>query len=315
LPVGPSEVARYLTPESRFELVVDVPVDTGAVNRSVYLEFDRFWRAPGVVRLQVEDQRPIAPDDRWEFRESGGWDRDRSADPLRRVVRLAPRTPLPLGCAGHLVVPASFDDRGRTESQRWQLATYGPFRLQGARCSWGGIVCPTGPVTLHFTTPVRGADVLRAVTLRPAVAFSVADTTDVRSEWVLQAELRPRTGYAVVVRPALTDMFGQRLGGNPVATVTTTGYAPAIDYPSGRALVERRGARTLGLTFVNVDTLEVLVAPIPDSLEPGFLSRSEWRCCRPRSAAESRCGESGTVCECTVCRSTRPVDRRARAPP
>jgi hypothetical protein len=184
-------VARHLTPETRLELVVDVLVDTAAVNRSVHLEFDRFCRAPGVVRLRVEDQRAIAADDRWEFREAGGWDRDRSADPLRRVVRLAPRAPLPLGCAVHLVVPASFDERGRAESQRWQLATYGPFRLQAARCSWGGAVCPTGPITLHFTTPVRGADVLRAVALRPAVAFSVADSADVRSEWMLCWQLQP----------------------------------------------------------------------------------------------------------------------------
>jgi uncharacterized protein YfaS (alpha-2-macroglobulin family) len=192
------------------------------------------------------------------------------------VLRLAPRAPLPLGCHGHLVLPTSFDQRGRAEPQRWPLATYGPFRLAAARCSWGGAVCPTGPITLHFTTPVRGADVLRGVTLRPAVAFSLADTADVRDEWVLQAELKPRTGYAVVADRSLSDVFGQRLGGNPVATMATTGYAPAIDYPSGRALVERRGARTFGLSFVNVDTLEVLVAPIPDSLEAAFLSRSEW---------------------------------------
>ena len=275
-PVGPGQIGRHLASDTRFDLVVDAPVDSAVVAKAVYLEFDRLCRAPGVVRLRVEGERAITTDDRWEFREAGGWDRDRSADPLRRVVRLVPRAPLPLGCSGHLVVPASFDQRGRTESQRWQLATYGPFRLAAARCGWGGAMCPTGPVVLHFTTPVRGADVVRSVTLRPAAAFSLADTTEVRDEWVLEAELKPRTGYAVVIERSVTDVFGQRLGGNPVATMATTGYAPAIDYPSGRALVERRGARTFGVTFVNVDTLEVLVAPIPDSLEAAFLSRSEW---------------------------------------
>lgn len=275
-PVGPSTVGRHLTPDTRFELVVDAPVDSATVARSVYVELDRLCRAPGVVRVGLEDQRPVATDDRWEFREAGGWDRDRSVDPLRRVLRLAPRAPLPLGCSGHLVVPASFDERGRAEPQRWELATYGAFRLRAARCSWGGVWCPTGPVTLLFSTPVRGGDVLRNVSLRPAVPFSIPDTADVRAEWVLQAELKPRTGYAVVASRSLTDVFGQRLSGNPVVTMTTTGHAPAIDYPSGRALVERNGARTFGLTFVNVDTLEVLVAPIPDTLEAAFLSRSEW---------------------------------------
>jgi uncharacterized protein YfaS (alpha-2-macroglobulin family) len=275
-PVGPSERGRYLTPDSRFDLVVDAPVDSAVVNRSVHVEFNRLCSAPGAVRLRLEDQRPITPEDRWDFREAGGWDRDRAADPLRRVIRLAPRTPLPRGCSGHLVVPASFDDRGRADPRRWELSTYGPLRVTAARCSWGGTVCPTGPAMVRFSTPVRGGEVLRGVRLRPEVKFSIADTADIRADWVLEAELRPRTGYAVVVDRALTDAFGQRLSGNPVATMTTTGYAPAVDYPSGRTLVERRGGRTFGVTYVNVDTLEVLVAPIPDSLEAAFLARNEW---------------------------------------
>ncbi|MBA3317904.1 MAG: hypothetical protein H0T50_07400, partial [Gemmatimonadales bacterium] len=275
-PVGPSERGHYLAPDSRFDLVVDAPVDSSVVNNSVYLTFDRLCRGPGIVRLRVEAQRPITPDDRWDFREAGGWDRDRAADPLRRVVRFVPRVPLPRGCQGHLVAPASFDDRGRAEPRRWELATYGAFRLVSARCSWGGSVCPTGPLTVRFSTPVRGADVLREVSIRPAARFSIADTADVRAGWVLETELRPRTGYAVVAARTLTDGFGQKLTGNPVVTMNTTGFAPTIDYPSGRTLVERRGAGTFGITYVNVDTLEVLVAPIPDSLEASFLARSEW---------------------------------------
>ena len=275
-PVGPSTSGQHLTPDSRFELVVDAPVDSAVVNRSVYLEFDRTCRAPGVVRLRLEAERAIADDDRWDFREAGGWDRDRASDRLRRVLRLAPRTPLPRGCRGHLVVPASFDERGRAQPQRWALSTYGDFRVVRARCGWGGTTCPTGPLVVHFSTPVRGAEVLRSLSIRPAAALSLADSADVRDEWVLQTELKPRTGYAIVADRSLTDAFGQRLSGNPVVTMGTTGYAPAIDYPSGRTLVERRGSHTFGVTYVNVDTLEVLVAPIPDSLEATFLARSEW---------------------------------------
>ncbi|HET7423626.1 MAG TPA: alpha-2-macroglobulin family protein [Gemmatimonadales bacterium] len=275
-PITQGGGAPFLTPDTRFELVVDAPLDTAQANASVYLEFNRFCRQGGVIRLRVEDQRPVREDDRWDFREAGGWDRDRAADPLRRVVRLAPRTPLPLACSGELVVPSAFDDAGRASPQRWPLSTYGPLRVVKAACGWEGRYCPTGPVTLRFSTPVRGADVIRRVQLRPSAAFTVSDTADSRPEWVLETELRPRTGYAVVVDPALTDAFGQRLRDNPVATLSTTGYAPSIDYPSGRAVVERVGGRTFGLSFVNVDTLEVLTAPVPDSLEPAFLARSEW---------------------------------------
>ncbi|HKU62736.1 MAG TPA: alpha-2-macroglobulin family protein [Gemmatimonadales bacterium] len=275
-PIDQNGGPPFLQPDARFDLVVDAPLDTAEAGAAVYLEFNRFCRQPGVIRLRVESQRPVREDDPWVFREAGGWDRDRTADPLRRVVRFAPRTPLPLACSGELIVPSAFDEPGREAPQRWPLSTYGPLRLVKASCGWQGRYCPTGPVTLRFSTPVRGADVQRRVQLRPAATFAVSDTADTRSEWVLETELRPRTGYAVVVDPALTDVFGQRLRDNPVATLATTGYAPSIDYPSGRAVVERVGGRTFGLSFVNVDTLEVVTAPVPDSLEPAFLARSEW---------------------------------------
>ncbi len=277
-PIGPNGGTPYLAPDARFDLVVDAPVDPAAVEAAVYLMFNRLCGRPGAVRLAVEGQRAITADDRWDFREAGGWDRDRSADPLRRVVRLAPRTPLPHGCGGELVVPTAFDQRSWAQPLRWGLATYGDFRLARAGCGWEGIAfCPTGPLVLRFSTPVRGADVQRHIALRPAVPFELGDTSDVRADWVLDATLRPHTAYAVVADAALRDGFGQALTGNPVATITTTGYAPAINYAPGRAVVERKGAGTFALTFVNVDTLEVVTAPVPDSLEAAFLARSEWR--------------------------------------
>jgi hypothetical protein len=117
-PIGPNGGTPYLAPDARFDLVVDAPVDPAAVEAGAYVEFNRLCSRPGVVRLAVEGQRAITADDRWDFREAGGWDRDRSADALRRVVRLAPRTPLPHGCAGDLVLPAAFDQRGGTEPLR-----------------------------------------------------------------------------------------------------------------------------------------------------------------------------------------------------
>ena len=275
-PVGPNGGSRYLPPDARFDLVVDAPTDSAAVSRAAYLEFDKLCRAPGIVRLYVESQRAVTTDDRWDFREAGGWDRDRAADPLRRVVRLAPRTPLPHGCGGELVVPSAFDERSVAAPRRWALATYGDFRLARAECGWNREACPTGPLVLTFSTPVRGADLLRHLTLRPAVPFELRDTADLRDQWVLDVRLAPRAAYAVVLDRGLTDGFGQPLGGNPVSVARTTGYAPAINYASGRAVVERKGQGTFALSFVNVDTLEVITAPVPDSLEPTFLARSEW---------------------------------------
>ncbi len=275
-PVGPSDRARFVTPDSRFDLVLDAAADPAAVSAAAYVEFDRVCSVPGVIRFKVEAQRAINEKDRWDFREAGGWDRDRSADRLRRVVTLAPRKPLPKGCTGHLVVPSAFDERGRADLLRWEFSTYGAFRMVRSTCGWDRQYCPNGPVVLHFSTPVRGGEVQRKITLRPAAAFTVGDTSDSRAEWVLEAPLRPHTGYALVADPSLTDVFGQRLDGNPVVTLGTTGFAPAVNYASGRSVVERKGAHTFGLTFVNVDTLEVRIARVPDTLEAAFLARSEW---------------------------------------
>src|SRR4051794_6380769 len=88
-PISRGGGTPFLPPDARFELVVDAPLDTAEANASVYLEFNRFCRQAGVVRLRIEDQRPVREDDRWDFREAGGWDRDRTADPQRRVVRFA----------------------------------------------------------------------------------------------------------------------------------------------------------------------------------------------------------------------------------
>src|SRR4029077_6956713 len=106
--------------------------------------------------------------------------------------------------------------------------------------------------------------------------FTVRDTAETSDQWALEGRLEPRTWYALVADTGLRDVFGRPLAGNPVATARSTRQAPAVNYASGRALVEGRGPRTFGVSYVNVDTLELVVAPIPDSLEPKFLARSEW---------------------------------------
>ncbi len=277
VPVGPDRHARFLTPAPAFELVLDAAVDPALLARTIYLEIDKRCPSPGVVRLRVDSQRGVIERDRWEFRDAGGWDRDRSADSLRRVVRLVPERELPRGCDGHMVAPASLDDRGRSSLQRWPFSTYGPFRMATASCGWSRSSCPTRPLVVRFTTPVRGAEVQRRLRVTPTVPFTVADTAEERDQWALEAELAPRTWYGVVADSAMRDVFGQPLTGNPVATARTSGYAPAVNYAWGRAVVERKGPRTLAVTHVNVDTLEVLAAPVPDSIERELMSRSEWQ--------------------------------------
>ena len=275
LPVSEGEHPRYLTPESTFEVVFSTPLAPQPQGQLGYVQLASTCRQPGAIPLRVRGQRPIDDQAPWQFQEAGGWDRDHGADSLRRIVELVPVRPLPLDCSGELVLPTSIDPENTRPFVRWGFQTYAPFRLVGASCG-GGDVCPAGGIRLEFSTPVKGADVEREVSILPKVAFSVSDTSETSETWYLEATLTPHTAYAVNVAPTLTDIFGQRLGGNPAAGFRTTGYAPLVEHEYGRMTVERAPFRTLAVKYVNVDTLAVTIAPVPARLIPAMLQYNRW---------------------------------------
>ena len=275
LPAGPEQTARFLPANARFQLVLSGSADPAALARLVYLEMNRSCATPGVIALKPGAEGPIPDDAPWQFKEAGGWERDRTADVLRRVVSLTPERPLPYGCLGDLVVPEAIDLEQPGKLTRFGIESYGKFELTGAECRWQRF-CPNGPIALTFSTPIKGADLLKHLTILPTVDFSITDTADVNDHWVVSAQLKPRTGYLVRVDSTLQDTFGQTITGYPVKTAVTTGYRPDVSYEQGKSMVERVGRRTFGISYVNVDTLEVLTIPVPDSLEGRFLSRSEY---------------------------------------
>ena len=274
---SPPSVVRQLTPEQHFRLAYSTAVDLDAVSASAFIEMNRSCGGESIVRLTALSQRRITKDDGERLRAAGGWDRDESQDSLRRVVELVPRTRLPRACSGELVVPSEVSTRPDAEPIRLPFETYGDFRIASATCADGQTYCPTGPVRVTFTTPVRGAEVQRRLTLYPAVKFVVRDTLAEETTWTLEGTLKLRTTYAVVADTAMRDAFGQPLRGNPATGITTSGYQPAVIYAYGRQTVERVGFRTLAVQHVNVDTLVTTIAPVPIEKEPnalGFVSRN-----------------------------------------
>ncbi|MEP6691400.1 MAG: alpha-2-macroglobulin family protein [Gemmatimonadaceae bacterium] len=269
-PVTPQDMARYVTPNPTLEVVYSSGVDAAKLADASKIVFGSTCAGAREIRLTAGAQRRVTAKDPYTYR-SGA---QRGSDTVRRAIKLVPAQPLPLDCLGELVLPAELAE-GRTGSVRWPFRTYGLFRLDTARCEEGPY-CPTGSVRLIFSTPVKGAEVLRHVTLLPGVAFTVRDSARESIAWELEAPLKPRMRYAVVVDSAMRDVFGQRLQGNPAASVATTGYAPSIEYPYGRLLVERNGFGTLAVQHINVDTLVASIVPIPARLEARFLARSPW---------------------------------------
>jgi uncharacterized protein YfaS (alpha-2-macroglobulin family) len=273
----PPSVVRQLTPDQHFRLAYSSSIDLAALSASAFIELNKSCSGESIVRLTAVSQRRITKDDNERLRFAGGYDRDESADSLRRVVELVPRAKLPRACSGDLVVPSEVSDKPDAEPIRLPFETYGDFRIAGATCADGQTYCPTGPVRVTFSTPVRGAEVQRRLTLFPAVKFVVRDTLAEETTWTLEGTLKLRTTYAVVADTAMRDAFGQPLRGNPAAGITTSGYQPAIIYAYGRQTVERVGFRTLAVQHVNVDTLVTTIAPVPIDTEPAALGFAPQR--------------------------------------
>lgn len=272
-PVDSANRADDIRLDRPFRVVYSAAVDTAMLSRAATLEFASCSGSARVIRLRVTQRRLTRSESPLDY--AGGWRRNPSVDSLRRLVVLTPESVLPHDCAGELVLPVEADPQASRGYVRWPFRTYADFRLLGLDCN-GATYCPTGPLVAHFSTPVKGAEVLRHVHLNPGLRFTVDDTASVSKTWSLDTVFARRTAYTVTVDPELRDDFGQGLTGPPASTYRTTSFAPGIEYPYGNLLVERAGFRTLSVHHVNVDTLVVSIAPVPDSLEARVLERFGW---------------------------------------
>src|SRR6266536_3531115 len=264
--VSPYQGSQYLTPLTRFKLLLAGPADLPLLESMLRIDASSCGR--GEIRVKVQRQRRIVDaDERWR------WYRGFPPDTVRdrhRVVELAPVAPLPLGCALKLRTPVRVDSLAA--ARVFQFSTYGRLVVNRAWCAARNEPCPVGPVSLEFSTPVKGAELVRRVRLVPAVPFTVGDTGASRPSWTLDLRLQPRRRYLVVVDSGVTDAFGQRLAEPFSTTIATTPYTPTVRYQYGRMLVERDGPRTLAVQHVNVDSLDVTIAFLPESLEARALT-------------------------------------------
>jgi len=188
MPVNQWNDPRYLTPDTRFSLLVSGPADLALLAPLVSVDARTCVPGKTIALRPVRQRRITTRDERWRY--YGEWSPDSSRD-LRRVVELVPAEPLPANCAATLGVPERVDSVTTTRS--WNFHTYGPLAVDSVVCSYSTRRCPIGPARVYFSTPVRGAEVLRSVHLAPGTGFSVSDTGAEYSAWSLDAQLTPRT--------------------------------------------------------------------------------------------------------------------------
>jgi len=215
----------------------------------------------------IRVQRGIAKtgDDNLQY--AGGWDRDTTGDRFRRLVELKPASRLPEDCAGTLVLP-SLDPTDRPEI-RYPIATARRFALERFACA--NEDCAAGRLLhLWFTAPVHRDSVARHIRLEPAVPFTIGESGDPNTFWALRLDIRPRTTYRVTVDSSLTDVFDRRLGTPATRSLATGDRTPALGHQLGFFTVSR-ARPTLRITHVNVDSAQLVIVPIPDSLRTTIL--------------------------------------------
>lgn len=281
-PVSEYNGARFLGPRPVLNLLLSSPVDPRVLTELISITMSKTC---GGTRIPVElvRMRRVRESDQ-QLRYYGiRYDLvDDTARDLRRVAEIRPVSNLPRGCAGTLNVPLRLQPGDSVGA--WGFSTYGALSVISARCGYEEKrPCPTGPVVVTFSTPVRGAEVLRHVRMAPALKFEINDTSEVSDVWTLDVKLTPRQSWAVVVDSMLTDIFGQRLGKTAVKAFATTSFTPRVVYDFGKMLVERNGMRTIAAQVVNVDTLIVTTIAVPESAEASFLSQT-WRWNEPFEA-------------------------------
>ena len=207
-PIGGYEAARFIVPRPIIKLLLSAPGDPRMIAQSSYIVMSPQCGGARIALDLVRMRRVTDQDDRSiRYAGSYGPPGDTLRD-MRRVVELRPRTPLPRACAGTLHVPAEAQPDARSRVN-WRFETYGPLRLVNVGCAVTPS-CPTGPIRVTFSTPVKGAELVRHARIAPALPFTVHDTSAVSHEWNLEATLKPQQNYAVVVDSLMREWIARK---------------------------------------------------------------------------------------------------------
>ena len=263
--------AVTLDPNAALRLVYSAPVDSGAFVRFARIEITE---GQGCVRRSIpyviRVQRPIVETDDGDLRYAGGWPRDTLGDRFRRLVELRPTSRPPEDCAGAIVLP-SLDPTDRAEI-RYPIRTAPRFALESVIC--GNEDCAAGQLLhLAFSAPVQRDSLTRHLRLDPPVPFTIVQTSEATARLSLRLVIRPRRTYRVSVDSSLRDVFGRRVEGSLSHSLTTGDRVPTLGHQLGFFSVSR-ARPVLRITHVNVDSAELAIVPIPDSLRLAILNGS-----------------------------------------
>lgn len=125
---------------------------------------------------------------------------------------------------------------------------------------------PEEPLRFKFSNPVVCADLMGKISITPRVKGLERYRESTWSDLLLRisVELLPDTFYAVKISKDLRDRFGNVLGTDHEVAVHTISYHPYLNMPTGTGIVESYGQLKYPVTMVNLDSLRLQLALVPE---------------------------------------------------
>jgi uncharacterized protein YfaS (alpha-2-macroglobulin family) len=156
-------------------------------------------------------------------------------------------------------LPGTEGNLGTLSPSKFSFSTYGTF-------SFIEVVTPEGhdpydSVMFRFSNPVSARELSAHVRFSPDARIEDADYEYTDDSLYLGCGLRPDTRYEITISGGLKDIFGNSLGRDVKAHLTTSGYPPFVMMKSGMGVLESYLDPVFPVGFQNVDQARILMAP------------------------------------------------------
>jgi uncharacterized protein YfaS (alpha-2-macroglobulin family) len=175
--------------------------------------------------------------------------------------------------------PSAEGPRRTTKTQSWTVRTFGPLKLIGQQCGWGGECRPGTPFRAQFSNAID-AEAFRPEMLRVEPALP-AMAVDVLGSWLhVRGRMKGGTRYTVTFTPELRDVFGQTLGAPARAQFTTTHLERHLMATSGGFVVlDPSAPPRFSVWSVNHSRLHVSAWAVTPADWPAFreYQQQQWR--------------------------------------
>jgi len=151
---------------------------------------------------------------------------------------------------------------GMDKAALFRFNTFKTFRFEGPEDEEGQD--PYDSVRLNFSNRVIYKDLVQKIRFDPPV-----EIPEYYSEWdhgqsslYLSVPLQPETTYTIHIAADLKDEFGNSLGREAQARLSTTGYKPYVDMATGHGIIEAYGNLAYPFYACNATSVKLRAARV-----------------------------------------------------